>query len=203
MTDPNAAAKDESAAQTAAALASLYAAFRIKAQLQDTLEQVRGLVPDWVLQRRELLVGRSLRLARKVARDVPGEVMEPYLETVFGNRSQAWGESFEAALARVDPDEMLASIADEFQARLNKARAEAEDMADFTGNFASLEQAEAEGKRTKTWRVQGRNHRATHAALDGSTIGLDERFANGLRFPKSPGPPQETVNCDCYLTYGG
>lgn len=39
-------------------------------------------------------------------------------------------------------------------------------------------------RRTKTWRHHGsKNPRSSHAAMDGETVGLDERFSNGADYP--------------------
>ena len=41
--------------------------------------------------------------------------------------------------------------------------------------------------------------------MDGETVGIDQRFSNGLRFPRDPedGRAEQLINCRCYLTYGG
>ena len=59
-------------------------------------------------------------------------------------------------------------------------------------------------RRTKTWRHHGsKNPRSTHAAMDGETVGLDERFSNGADYPGDLGlPAEETVNCHCTIDVG-
>lgn len=60
----------------------------------------------------------------------------------------------------------------------------------------------------RTWNsVQDTRTRDSHAALDGFTVfGMDEPFpADGgpLLYPGDPdGPPEEIVNCRCWLSYG-
>jgi hypothetical protein len=71
------------------------------------------------------------------------------------------------------------------------------------GNFAAIEEAMVSGSATKTWRTQGATTRPSHLALEGSSIPIAGFFANGLQYPGAPGPPEERVNCDCYLTFGG
>lgn len=42
--------------------------------------------------------------------------------------------------------------------------------------------------------------RDSHAAMEGESVGLDERFSNGLLFPGEPGgPPEEVINCRCIV----
>lgn len=59
-------------------------------------------------------------------------------------------------------------------------------------------------RRTKTWRHHGsKNPRDSHAAMDGETVGLDERFSNGADYPGDLGlPAEETVNCRCTIDVG-
>lgn len=60
------------------------------------------------------------------------------------------------------------------------------------------------GVKTKTWILgAGGNHRQSHIAVAGETVGINERFSNGLRYPGDyRGSAEETVNCGCYLKYG-
>lgn len=49
--------------------------------------------------------------------------------------------------------------------------------------------------------IDGRE-RASHAALDGDFVDMDEAFANGLMYPGDPdGEPEEVYNCRCSLVY--
>ena len=59
-------------------------------------------------------------------------------------------------------------------------------------------------RRTKTWRHHGsKNPRSSHAAMDGETVGLDERFSNGADYPGDLGlPAEEAVNCHCTMDVG-
>lgn len=77
-----------------------------------------------------------------------------------------------------------------------------------TGQFDMMKSA---GAKTKTWHHrQQKNprdgtHGPNHVILEGETVGIDERFSNGLRYPRDPDDnrPEELINCRCYLTYGG
>lgn len=76
-----------------------------------------------------------------------------------------------------------------------------------TGQFDIMRKA---GATSKTWRHRnqkdprdGTNGRVNHVILDGETVGINERFSNGLRFPRDPedNRPEQLINCRCYLTY--
>jgi hypothetical protein len=69
-------------------------------------------------------------------------------------------------------------------------------------NFGSSEAASAGGLRTKTWRVNSGNPRPSHAALNGVTVGIRERFPNGQRWPGDPaGGAEENSNCQCSVDF--
>lgn len=59
-------------------------------------------------------------------------------------------------------------------------------------------------RRTKTWRHHGsKQPRSSHAAMDGETVGLDEKFSNGADYPGDLGlPAEEAVNCHCTMDVG-
>ena len=49
---------------------------------------------------------------------------------------------------------------------------------------------------TKTWNT-GANPRASHAAMNGETVGIDEAFSNGMQWPGESGDVDETAGCNC------
>ena len=61
-------------------------------------------------------------------------------------------------------------------------------------------QAEQQGIRKrveKTW-VTGDNPRDSHAAMDGETVGIDEKFSNGAEWPGDDNlDPDESCGCNC------
>ena len=78
-----------------------------------------------------------------------------------------------------------------------------------TGQFDMMENA---GAQTKTWHHRpqknprdGKHGTVNHVALEGETVSIDEKFSNGLRYPRDPeeNRPEEIINCRCYITYGG
>lgn len=78
-----------------------------------------------------------------------------------------------------------------------------------TGQFDMMKAA---GATTKTWHHRpqknprdGSHGQPDHVSLEGETVGIDETFSNGLRYPRDPEDdrPEELINCRCYVTYGG
>jgi len=69
------------------------------------------------------------------------------------------------------------------------------------GAFEAAKQAVNDGRQvTKTWNVTSLDPRRSHAAINGETVGVEERFSNGLRFPGDPdGDIDETAGCKCRL----
>lgn len=52
---------------------------------------------------------------------------------------------------------------------------------------------------TKTW-ITGPNPRTSHAEMDGETVGIDEVFSNGMKWPgDSSGGADEVAGCNCGL----
>jgi HK97 family phage portal protein len=72
----------------------------------------------------------------------------------------------------------------------------------FASGFATIEVARqnvGEDGVTKTWRTTSGNPRASHAALDGETVGVNDVFSNGLRWPGGAGDPAESAGCKCEM----
>jgi HK97 family phage portal protein len=69
--------------------------------------------------------------------------------------------------------------------------------------FGSFQGAEQGGLKTKTWQTNSANPREAHAALDGETVALDERFSNGQLWPGDPaGGAENNANCRCSIVFG-
>ncbi len=70
-------------------------------------------------------------------------------------------------------------------------------------NFGSHEGARHGGMRTKIWVVNSANPRPEHATMDGETVGIDEVFSNGMRWPGDPaGGAENNANCKCSVAFG-
>ena len=69
--------------------------------------------------------------------------------------------------------------------------------------FGANEGARQGGLKSKTWQVNSGNPRPEHASMDGETVGLDEYFSNGMRWPGDPmGGAENNSNCKCSVTFG-
>lgn len=70
----------------------------------------------------------------------------------------------------------------------------------FASGFGVVEAARQNSDAaTKTWRVTSTNPRDSHARMDGETVGIDDVFSNGLRWPGGVGDPDETAGCRCAM----
>jgi len=69
--------------------------------------------------------------------------------------------------------------------------------------FGAQEGARQGGVRRKTWQVNSSNPRDEHKALDGETVGIEQVFSNGMRWPGDPaGGADNNANCQCSVTFG-
>jgi HK97 family phage portal protein len=68
--------------------------------------------------------------------------------------------------------------------------------------FGRHDAAAGSGLRVKTWHTTSRAPRATHAALSGTALPVNQSFSIGARWPgdRQAGPDQ-TAGCRCRLTY--
>lgn len=209
--DPKAEQKREAAVTTAAALLVVYSAARVNITSR-ALNGVRsGLLLDFWTERVRVVFEKALKkiaadTARSASSNVSVDRMAGWLEAGAEARADGWTDALDATLAAIDAqaDDFAEQVRAAVDEMVNNAPADAKDVAEAAVEFGTIEAEKANGKTTKTWHLgAGGSHRASHVAQNGLTIGIDERFPNGLRFPHSPGPPAETVNCNCFLTFGG
>jgi hypothetical protein len=73
-----------------------------------------------------------------------------------------------------------------------------------SASFGSTEAAKKSPYTTKTWQTNSGSPRASHAALDGQTVAINERFSNGLMWPGDPtgGDVDERAGCQCSVGFG-
>ncbi|MFJ9387709.1 phage minor head protein [Nocardioides sp. NPDC101246] len=217
MADPGTAqeeAREPHVVAIAAALLAFYELLEpeVLGRLADGL---KNLIPSlWSARLTEAVVEPLLDaghdLGERIAAEISDEpvfdpsTLDAYLEQMaenYGVQHVANLREMVNEAAREVEAEAEAEVARLLQAEKDRAEQVATEQVNKVANFAGLDAAKAEGMTTKTWHT-GPNSRATHAAQDGLTIGIDERFPNGQRFPGSPAPPEETANCNCDLTFG-
>lgn len=71
----------------------------------------------------------------------------------------------------------------------------------FAAGFGAVEAARQQAPRArKRWVVTSSNPRASHAAMDGEEVGIDDVFSSGQRWPgQYNGDPDDTAGCQCEL----
>jgi hypothetical protein len=209
VSDPKAAAKRQQAAETAAALAAVFAAARADVLRRlDATGSIRDLLQTmWRDLLRTRVRERATSVIQAVAPDLPIARVEGRVAAYADWFATTWDESVRQALAEVDvlAEDLMAEVVAKFDeyGGGDVAKLRADNLSVEMGNFAAIEEAMVSGSATKTWRTQGATTRPSHLALEGASIPIAGFFANGLQYPGAPGPPEERVNCDCYLTFGG
>lgn len=71
----------------------------------------------------------------------------------------------------------------------------------FAAGFGAVEAARQQTSRArKRWVVTSSNPRASHAAMHGEEVGIDDVFSSGQRWPgQYNGDPDDTAGCQCEL----
>lgn len=147
---------------------------------QETLEAI-GFGPD------AYDVDRTLKFLRAVSDRVAGAINATTLAAL------------EAAMGEEDPQ---AAVSDVFEvAAGSRSEQSAGTFATTMAGFATAEAAkQAAGDRAmKRWQVNSANPRPSHAAMNGETVGIDDVFSNGARWPGGVGDPDEDAGCTCSL----
>ena len=104
------------------------------------------------------------------------------------------------ALEGDEPDEAVDQVFE--VAETSRAEQSALTMGTAFAGFATAEAGKQliGNKATKTWIVNSDNPRASHAAMAGETVGIEDVFSNGLPYPGSlDGTAEETAGCQCSL----
>jgi hypothetical protein len=213
--DPYASEKAQRTASTAAALTAVYVAAKGAVLRQFAAGVVRDALPSLWRGRVEAVVAEQAKstaglLGATVVTDVGGVLedfdphrMDAYLDVFADEFAKAWDEATNRVLNMIDLAEPDLSGAAELvlDAMVEQAKTDAADIGQRAANFGLIEGGKAAGATTKTWHT-GTNPRPSHAALNGVTLPIDDRFANGQRFPGSPAPPAEVAGCNCHMSIG-
>ncbi len=150
----------------------------------------------------------ALEWARWSAQRLGGEVdpagMDEYLLEVAQNAATninaASREKVTAALREEQPLQALRDLYLVFATSraAEIARSKVTEMA----NFGSHEAARACRVLTKTWQVNSTNPRDEHMAVNGETVGIGQRFSNGMRWPGDPaGGADNVAGCQCSVRF--
>lgn len=220
MSEPQAEAKKRRVAETAAALAAVYAAAKAEALVRGAAGNIRGALDHkWRGQLERVVRAQALETVRVIGPLVAesfdlkywtpnraAALADEYLTVMAHEMAGAWEQLTEQALAELNL--ATANIQAEIQAAMrtgeNLSGVDGENVTESAANLSTLDAAKASGKTTKTWHLGTvHEHRASHVAQNGTTVGISDKFPNGQQFPGSPAPPAERVNCECFLTFGG
>lgn len=168
----------------------------------------------WDAELTTRLVGPSLGLVGELAGALAmtlGGSYDPalalaYLASEAARHAQNINITTDDALRRAldaDSDEDLPTrVGHVFDdATTSRAGLVAAGLVNQLGNFADHEGATQAGARTKTWRTTSSNSRSTHARMDGETVGITEKFSNGMRWPGDSRNIDETAGCQCRVEY--
>jgi hypothetical protein len=151
----------------------------------------------------------ALAWAQDVAGELGAEVSAERMEAWLKEHSRIQSEYFndqvrEAVTEALRAEDPLQAVKDVFALAVTSwAAREAVSAVTSAANFGSHEGANAGGLRTKTWVVNSSNPRDTHLRMDGETVGIRDRFSNGMRWPGDPaGGAEENANCRCSVRWG-
>ena len=151
----------------------------------------------------------ALVWARYVAEQLNAELDESRMENYLATNAEITSKAINkttmlqvaAALVAEVPKDAVKHLFD--IAKTSRAQQIATNRVTSMANFGSREGAKQGGMRTKTWQVNSGNPRDEHAAMAGETVGIDELFSNGMRWPGDPaGGAAENANCKCSIVFG-
>jgi len=137
--------------------------------------------------------------------DWDAERTRAFIQAVADDRASKVNETtrrqLEAALEQMlDEDSAKSTPEGVFdEAKETRAEEAGGTFATTIAGFALVEAGKQSGKArvTKTW-ITGKNPRPSHAAMNGETVGVRDRFSNGMEWPGSKGAaPDEIANCNC------
>lgn len=162
----------------------------------------------------------SLTLTAATARDVleragvdPDEYdetrTEAFLKSVARSRAEminATTHDQVAAILAGDGPEGVDSPAHVFELAVGtRAAVAATTLATTFDTFATVEAGKQSGAGSKTWLVMSANPRPEHAQMDGETVGIDDSFSNGAKWPGDPVLGADGVagcSCEVEITFG-
>lgn len=135
-------------------------------------------------------LGRTTEFRKAVAQRIASQVNEATMIQIVEALKDPDGQ----------PREAVARVFDDAAGPRSKV-AGTTAFATFAG-FAVNEAAKQSRPRArKRWIVTSGNPRASHAALSGVEVGIDESFPNGLKWPGSySGNVDEVANCRCEIS---
>lgn len=214
--------KAEAREQDAKAAAEVLSRF-FKRQRGVVLSRLGAKAPEWWDEDRwnDELADDLYALAMTVSEDVAAETLsalglEPdvystartaaFLRAVAASRAGAINaatrDKIAAALAGdIGDDAVTSTPAGVFdEAESSRAEQGGVTLATTLAAFAVTEVGKQVNRpsTTKTWLATSSNPRASHASMNGETVGIDDLFSNGMNWPGDPaGGVDEVAGCLC------
>lgn len=169
---------------------------RWDAELADDLTRVTHAIAD--------ILGKSEAERLGFPEGYNADQTVAFLRKVAERRAAAINETTKAHVeaSLIDPDDDPAEVF--LRASELRAPDAGQTIATFAAAFAAKEVAEQiaarEGvKPLKTWVVNSKNPRSSHASMAGETVPVGEPFSNGMLFPGDYGDADEVAGCQCSL----
>lgn len=183
----------------------------------DVLAQIGGKAvrvdkATWNGALTEALYGLGLSWSSEAGKAVSGAYDKGRTEAYQHRRAQNSAENINAdllkrakdALTEADPKAAVGELFDEFEG--SKSKAMATTIATETlawGRTEAGRQAahDSDAEVTKTWNTTSSRPRQSHASMNGETVGIDDKFSNGMNWPGDPaGGGDEVAGCTCDVT---
>lgn len=195
----------------ARAKAALDPTFRVKATLDDIFDDR----PRWEAELAADLyaVGASAATAaaRKVLEQIGADpddfddttILEWLSKNAAGVSAGVNGVTAVELTAALADDEPVSAVRHVFElAKTVRTPQIAQTQSTTITAWGGREGAKRGGLNRKTWVTQSSKPRPSHAAMSGQTVGIEEKFSNGARWPgDSKLAPDEKAGCTCGLEF--
>ena len=158
----------------------------VRLDIGDAAITEEDLVNLWAEDAAQRLLPRLTKSARLAAQRVAEAasnsdwnpaVMDAYLEQMAATKGEQIAAGTASRLQESEDRDHAWTLAE--AATTAWAATAVTDALGFGGSDA----ARHGGLRTKTWLTTSSNPRLSHAAMDGETVNIDQRFSNGARWP--------------------
>jgi len=147
----------------------------------------------------------ALYMADELGNEFDAAIMDAWLlENARISAEEINGKTRDAIALALSAELVRETIAHVFEVALSQRAPELAVRAVTTASvFGSQASARQGGLKTKTWQVNSKNPRPTHAAMNGETVGINELFSIGMMWPGDPaGGADNNANCNCSVTFG-
>lgn len=133
------------------------------------------------------------------------DVMLPWLaKAATGTATEITSSTFARVALAIAGAAWLAAVTDVLTNLVEgRSAVWAQTISTASVQFGAHDAAKASGLGSKTWiHMASEDSRSEHAAMSGETVGINDVFSNGLRWPGDPsGTADENANCHCRLEY--